>query len=54
MHTVPVALSSFFSQFQNDINWVAAGCLISILPATLVYLFLQRYFVKGLTDGVSK
>lgn len=52
--TVPVALSGFFSQFQNDINWVAAGCLISILPAVLVYLFLQRYFVKGLTDGVSK
>lgn len=52
--TVPVALSAFFSQFQNEINWVAAGCLISILPAVLVYLFLQRYFVKGLTEGVTK
>jgi raffinose/stachyose/melibiose transport system permease protein len=54
MQTVPVALSAFFSQYQNNIDWVAAGCLISILPAVLVYLFLQRYFVKGLTDGLMK
>ncbi|MFL5663472.1 MAG: carbohydrate ABC transporter permease [Ktedonobacteraceae bacterium] len=54
IQTVPVALSGFFSQFQNDISWVAAGCLTSILPAVLVYLFLQRYFVKGYTDGIAK
>jgi raffinose/stachyose/melibiose transport system permease protein len=54
VQTVPVALSSFFSQYQNDIDWVAAGCLISILPATLIYLFLQRSFVKGLTEGAAK
>jgi raffinose/stachyose/melibiose transport system permease protein len=54
MQTVPVALSAFFSQYQNNIDWVAAGCLISILPAVIVYLFLQRYFVKGLTEGITK
>jgi raffinose/stachyose/melibiose transport system permease protein len=54
IQTVPVALSAFFSQFQNEINWVAAGCLISILPAVVVYAFLQRYFIKGLTDGIAK
>ena len=54
IQTVPVALSGFFSQYQNNINWVAAGCLISILPAVVVYLFLQRYFVKGLTEGFTK
>jgi raffinose/stachyose/melibiose transport system permease protein len=54
VQTVPVALSAFFSQFQNEINWVAAGCLISILPAVFVYMFLQRYFVKGITEGVAK
>jgi raffinose/stachyose/melibiose transport system permease protein len=54
VQTVPVALSGFFSQFQNEIGWVAAGCLISILPAVVIYVFLQRYFVKGLTDGISR
>jgi ABC-type maltose transport system permease subunit len=54
IQTVPVALSGFFSQFQNNISWVVAGCLTSILPAVLVYLFLQRYFVKGYTDGIAK
>ena len=54
VQTFPVALSAFFSQYQNEINWVAAGCLISILPAVVVYTFLQRYFIKGLTDGIAK
>ena len=54
IQTVPVALYAFFSQFQNEISWVAAGCLTSILPAVLVYVFLQRYFVKGYTDGIAK
>ena len=54
VQTFPVALSAFFSQYQNNINWVAAGCLIVILPAVGVYAFLQRYFIKGLTDGIAK
>jgi len=51
---IPVTLSAFFSQYQNNINWVAARCLISMLPAVFLYLFLQRYFVKGLTEGIAK
>ncbi|HYU74988.1 MAG TPA: carbohydrate ABC transporter permease [Ktedonobacteraceae bacterium] len=54
VQTIPVTLSAFFSQYQNSINWVAAGCLISMLPAVFLYLFLQRYFVKGLTEGIAK
>lgn len=54
VQTVPVTLSGFFSQYQNNISWVAAGCLISMLPAVVLYLFLQRYFVKGLSEGVIK
>ena len=54
IRTVSVALSQFVSQYQNDIGLVAAGCLIGILPFTLLYMFLQKYFIKGLTDGALK
>ncbi|EPY09178.1 maltose and multiple sugar ABC transporter permease AmyC [Paenibacillus alvei TS-15] len=54
MMTIPVALSGFVSQFHSNISWVAAGCFIGMLPLTVVYLFLQKYFVKGMVDGAIK
>lgn len=54
VQTVPVVLSQFFSQYQNNIAWVAAGCLLGMIPLTMVYLALQRYFVSGLAEGAIK
>ncbi|OBZ13163.1 carbohydrate ABC transporter permease [Bacillus sp. FJAT-26390] len=52
--TIPVALSSFISQFQSNISWVAAGCLIAMMPMTIIYMFFQKYFIKGMADGAIK
>lgn len=54
VQTVSVTLSQFFSQYQNNVNWVAAGCLVSMLPMIILYLALQKYFVKGLSEGAIK
>lgn len=52
--TTSVALSMFFSQYTANISWTAAGCLVSALPATIAYLALQKYFIKGLAAGALK
>jgi len=31
-----------------------AGILISIIPVIVIFIFLQRYFVAGLTSGAVK
>ena len=54
VQTVPLALSQFFSMQENEVAWVAAGCLLSMIPLALVYLALQRYFVGGLAEGAIK
>jgi raffinose/stachyose/melibiose transport system permease protein len=54
MHTITVALSGFFSQYNNYIGWVAAGSFLGAIPIALVYLFLQRYFIQGLSSGAVK
>jgi len=54
MHTITVALSGFFSQYNNYIGWVAAGSFLGAVPITLVYLFLQRYFIQGLSSDAVK
>lgn len=52
--TVTVALGQFISQFQNNLHWVAAGCFVGMLPLAIVYLALQKYFVKGMVEGAIK
>jgi len=54
VHTITIALSGFFSQYNNYIGWVAAGSLLGAIPITLVYLLLQRYFIQGLASGAVK
>jgi ABC-type glycerol-3-phosphate transport system permease component len=31
-----------------------AGIVISIVPVIAVFIFLQRYFISGLTSGAVK
>jgi raffinose/stachyose/melibiose transport system permease protein len=52
--TLTVALSTFFSQYNNSLGWVAAGSLVAMLPITVLYLFLQRYFIQGMAAGAVK
>ncbi len=54
VQTVPLVLSQFFSQFQNNLPLAAAGSLLSMIPMALVYLFLQKYFISGLAEGAVK
>jgi raffinose/stachyose/melibiose transport system permease protein len=52
--TVPVGLLQFQGQFSSRFTELMAGVLISILPIVLIYIFLQRYMVSGLTAGALK
>jgi multiple sugar transport system permease protein len=48
------ALANLQGQFVANNNLVAAAALIAAVPTLIVYLFLQRQFVAGLTLGASK
>jgi raffinose/stachyose/melibiose transport system permease protein len=52
--TLPLGLMSFQSQFQSDYGQLNAAIVMTVLPATIVYLIFQRYFVSGLTSGAVK
>ncbi|MFC4766187.1 carbohydrate ABC transporter permease [Effusibacillus consociatus] len=53
-HTITVSLAQFFSSYVSNVGWVAAGSLISALPIIVLYLFLQKYFISGLSSGAVK
>lgn len=52
--TTTVALSAFFGRFNSNIGWVAAGSLLGAIPVSIIYLFLQRYFIQGMAAGAVK
>lgn len=54
MKSVSLAISSFFSQTTSNLNAATAGALLAILPVILMFLFLQKYFIKGMVDSAVK
>jgi raffinose/stachyose/melibiose transport system permease protein len=54
MWTLPLGLMSFQSQFSNDYGQLNSAIVMTVLPATIVYLIFQRYFVSGLAAGAIK
>ena len=54
MNTVTLAISSFFSQTTSNLHAASAAALLAILPVVIVFLFLQKYFIKGMVDSAIK
>jgi ABC-type glycerol-3-phosphate transport system permease component len=54
LKTLMVGLTVFRSKFNLDVPVTMAGLLLSALPMLLVYLFGQRFFIRGLTAGAVK
>ncbi len=54
MYTAPVGLRFFVSGFSEQWGYFAAGALIAAIPVVLLFMFLQRYLISGLTAGAVK
>ncbi len=55
MYTVPVGISAIArGEFSLDYGLLMAGAAIGAVPMITVFLFFQKYFVKGLTLGGVK
>ena len=46
-----VALQSFQGEFVTNYPLLMAGLTITALPIIIVYLFMQKYIIKGVTQG---
>ena len=49
-----VGLAAFFGQFVRDWNSIMALSTLVSLPLMLIFIFLQRYVVQGMTSGAVK
>ncbi len=54
LNPLPVGLFQFFGRQTVVWNELMAASLVGILPVLIIYVFLQRYIVAGLTAGAVK
>ncbi len=52
--TIPLGILASFSAVEISWGIMATMCIFAIIPAIVISLFLNRYFVQGLTMGASK
>ncbi|MCD6166756.1 carbohydrate ABC transporter permease [bacterium] len=48
MYTLPVALANLNGQYNTEWGLLMAGSVVVILPILILFLALQRYFVRGI------
>jgi len=53
-YTMPLGLFSFQSAYETDWQLLAAAAFIGLVPVIAAFVFLQRFFVAGLTAGAVK
>lgn len=54
MYTLPVALANLMGEHTKDPELMMAGSVITIIPILVVFLILQKYYIKGIMLGGVK
>ena len=54
MLTLPVGLQRFFTEYASNWPGLMAASFIMSVPVVVLFLVLQKYFVRALTEGAVK
>jgi raffinose/stachyose/melibiose transport system permease protein len=54
MWTMPLFMFNFKNQYTFESNYAFAAFLLALVPIIILYAFMQRYIVAGLTAGALK
>lgn len=54
LRTAPLGLATFQGQYTAETALLAAGAVIVALPTVILFLFLQRHFIRGMLEGVAR
>ncbi|RRJ67864.1 carbohydrate ABC transporter permease [Paenibacillus oralis] len=52
--TMVVEIYRYIGEFSSRWDMIFAGTTMSVVPVLLAFIFLQKYFVKGIAAGATK
>jgi ABC-type glycerol-3-phosphate transport system permease component len=54
LYTLPVGLAQLQMKNTSNVAQIMAGTVLTALPMIIVFLFMQRQFIEGMTAGALK
>ncbi|MEX2460685.1 MAG: carbohydrate ABC transporter permease [Paenibacillaceae bacterium] len=54
MQTLPLGIYAFVGQFIVQWNYLMAGAIITTIPVLLMFLYIEKFLIRGLTSGAVK
>jgi raffinose/stachyose/melibiose transport system permease protein len=54
LRTLPLGLSYLQGRYVTDVALLAAATVLTLVPTVLVYVVLQRQFMRGIVEGSAK
>ena len=52
--TLMVGITGFFGSRGSELAYAMTGVLLVSIPMIIMFLFLQKYFIKGIAAGAVK
>jgi raffinose/stachyose/melibiose transport system permease protein len=52
--TLPLAVANFVGSFLRRWDLILTSTLMAMLPVIIMFLFLQKFIIKGIVDGAVK
>lgn len=53
-YTIPLALSIFQGEANTNYGGIAAACVVALIPALMLFAFIQKNLAGGATSGAVK
>jgi len=53
-YTLPIALASLSREHVQDVELMMAGAVVTVLPVLLIFIGVQRFYIRGLLVGSVK
>ena len=53
-HTILLSTQSFFGTYTSEWGKILATLILAMLPVFILYLLLQRFIIKGISEGAIK
>jgi multiple sugar transport system permease protein len=54
LYTLPLALAALSREHVQDSELMMAGAVVTVAPVLLLFVVLQRYYIRGLLAGSVK
>ena len=54
VQTLPLGVANFVGSFLRRWDLILTSTLMAMLPVVILFLFLQKYIIKGIVDGAVK